>query len=143
VSSEKSGLGKESITVVHSVETLRGPVTVPVPQRAIATRAVSATVRRDESSRRDPHDFADKAPQPLLDEIEVVNQAQFIKPAPQSPPLMSAARDLARDEPPEVHVHIGRIEVIAAPEPAPAKKRAAPARNTLPLADYLARRRQS
>jgi hypothetical protein len=144
VTTERTGLAKESTTVVHSVETIRGPAMVQIPQRATATRAVSEIAQRDESNRRDPRDFADKAPQPLLDEVEAVSQAPNIRPVPPSPPLMSAARAPTHDEPTEVHVHIGRIEVIAAPEPAPPKKnRAAPTRNTLPLADYLARRRTS
>jgi hypothetical protein len=39
-----------------------------------------------------------------------------------------------------VHVHIGRIEVIAAPEPAAKKTQKPAARPTVPLADYLARK---
>ena len=144
VSTERATPVKESVTIVHSVETIRGPAAVPLPQRPIATRAVSATAQRDESSRRDPRDLSDRTPEPLLDEVEGTSEAPIIRPVPQSPPSMSAVGDKAREEPTEVHVHIGRIEVIAAPESAPPKKnRTAPARNTLPLADYLARRRQS
>jgi hypothetical protein len=65
-----------------------------------------------------------------------------------STPLTNNARDSrlrirpdAPREPTEVHVHIGRIEVIAAPEPAAPKKTQKPAtRPTVPLADYLARK---
>jgi hypothetical protein len=40
----------------------------------------------------------------------------------------------------EVHVHIGRIDVIATPEPAtPRKTRAAPPRQTRSLGDYLSK----
>jgi hypothetical protein len=47
-------------------------------------------------------------------------------------------------EPAEVHVHIGRIEVTTAPEPAPARKPKPTARReTLPLADYLSRKTRS
>ncbi len=46
-------------------------------------------------------------------------------------------------EPPEVHVHIGRIEVTAVEETAPPKKSRTAQPRTLPLGDYLARRRQS
>ena len=47
--------------------------------------------------------------------------------------------------PPDVHVHIGRIEVIRAPAPPPAPPPAAPARRSAPAVDhaaYLARRRE-
>jgi hypothetical protein len=53
----------------------------------------------------------------------------------------SNVRPEGRREPTEVHVHIGRIEVIAAPEPAaPNKQHKSPQRSTLPLADYLAKK---
>ncbi|WP_157633638.1 hypothetical protein [Thioflavicoccus mobilis] len=42
---------------------------------------------------------------------------------------------------PEVHVHIGRIEVTAVQEPAPARRAPRRAAPTMSLDDYLARRR--
>ena len=46
-------------------------------------------------------------------------------------------------EPNEVHVHIGRIEVTAVPQPAPPKRRApAPVRGSMSLTDYLAQRQR-
>jgi hypothetical protein len=44
----------------------------------------------------------------------------------------------ARREPDEVHIHIGRIEVTAAP-PAPRTVAAPPARKAMSLDEYLAR----
>jgi hypothetical protein len=76
-------------------------------------------------------------------------------PAPGSPPaiaplaiqprpLPQSALGGDRSEPAEVHVHIGRIEVTAVTEPErPKKARPATPRQTMPLADYLARRRRS
>lgn len=74
-------------------------------------------------------------------------------PVPAVSPVISAAlidprrgqdsriRPETRREPTEVHVRIGRIDVIAAPE-APAAKKPAPraARATVPLSEYLAKR---
>jgi hypothetical protein len=66
-----------------------------------------------------------------------------------APALPSRAREAERTlpsraampqrEPDEIRIHIGRIEVTAAP-PAPAPARVAPARKTLSLDDYLKRR---
>jgi hypothetical protein len=47
--------------------------------------------------------------------------------------------------PPDVHVHIGRIEVVRAPSPSPSPPPAAPARRGAPAVDhaaYLARRQE-
>jgi hypothetical protein len=53
---------------------------------------------------------------------------------------LSSTRDT---EPNEVHVHIGRIEVTAVPQPAPPKRRApAPVRGSMSLTDYLAQRQR-
>lgn len=56
-----------------------------------------------------------------------------------------AKRDTAvSDMPDEVHVHIGRVEVTAVREPAPAKPRTrTPGRQPMSLQDYLARRDRS
>jgi hypothetical protein len=69
-----------------------------------------------------------------------------------APPFLAAARisaesqrrpERARDveQPTEVHVHIGRIDVTAAREPPAPKKSRKSSRETLPLAEYLSRRR--
>lgn len=101
---------------------------------------------------------AERAAAPTADTIRVRN-ASIPQPllaeavAPSLPPMISAAlmnqthqpdsqvRLEASREPTEVHVHIGRIEVIAASEPAAPKKAAARApRHTAPLAEYLAKK---
>jgi hypothetical protein len=82
-------------------------------------------------------------PQPLLAETPAPSVMPLV-----DAPLVNAIHDgdsrIRPDnqrEPTEVHVHIGRIEVIAAPEPAAPKKPPKPAtRPTVPLADYLARK---
>ncbi|HEU5137488.1 MAG TPA: hypothetical protein VFU13_20260 [Steroidobacteraceae bacterium] len=86
-------------------------------------------------------------PSRLLDEAEPA--APRISPA--IAPVRAQAPLSLRPDPStpnagstEVHVHIGRIEVTAAHEPVPARKKSAPpARQSVPLADYLARRRPS
>ena len=64
-----------------------------------------------------------------------------LPPAPSArEPLME--RTAASPAPTEVHVHIGRIDVIAPPEStAPKKARASNSRPTVPLSDFLARRK--
>ena len=137
-------LAKEHIAVLHSIEAVRARQDSSTPQPKLVTRTESRPVPREDSRQRESIAFPAGTPQPLLDEVEVASQPPAIKPAPQPPPPVNLASSQSRDEPAEVHVHIGRIEVIAAPDSAPPKRnRAAPTRNTLPLADYLARRRPS
>lgn len=58
---------------------------------------------------------------------------------PADPARVRAANAAAR-QPADVHIHIGRIEVIAAaPAPAPKRDRPAPASKSLSLEDYLRR----
>lgn len=85
-------------------------------------------------------------PKPLLPEAP----APVITPPIHAPMVNAAQGDESRIrpgthyEPAEVHVHIGRIEVISAPEPAPIKKAQKPAaRPTIPLADFLAKKVRS
>jgi hypothetical protein len=85
------------------------------------------------------------SPAPLLPEAPPPAQtlASVPQPARESRDLTSP-KFAAADVPTEVHVHIGRIDVIAAPEHDVPKKPRAPASHpTLPLADYLARRKRS
>lgn len=85
-----------------------------------------------------------RAPRPLLGESHHV-PAQSASIAPLTSPRLQIepARNQSTAEPTEVHVHIGRIEVMAMPEPAAAsKKPRAQTRSTRPLSEYLARRRQ-
>jgi hypothetical protein len=63
--------------------------------------------------------------------------------APRQPAgLTSPAHAIASDEPNEVHIHIGRIEVTAVHEPAPARRRAA-ATPPMSLDSYFAKRGRS
>lgn len=88
--------------------------------------------------------IVDRAPQPLLEEDHATRTPITIEPHAVRPVPPPHAIVAARAESSEVHVHIGRIEVIAAPETSPPKKnRATQVRETLPLADYLARRRRT
>jgi hypothetical protein len=116
---------------------------------ARAKTAVRETAAPPLASPMIPHAEAtasppERVPQPLLD-AAVINIVTPQRITPLSP--MNAAApggSQQRTEPTEVHVHIGRIEVIATQEPtAPKKSRTSAARSTLPLAEYLARRRSS
>jgi len=85
------------------------------------------------------------SPAPLLPEAPPPAQtlASIPQPARESRDLTSP-KSAAADVPTEVHVHIGRIDVIATPEhDAPKKPRTPASRPTLPLADYLGRRKRS
>jgi hypothetical protein len=89
------------------------------------------------------HSVAAAAPIPLLGQsvlppraVQAASSIRFAKP-PETRPLTPT-------EPTEVHVHIGRIEVTAVHTPAaPPRKREGSTRQTVPLAEYLARRRPS
>jgi hypothetical protein len=73
------------------------------------------------------------------------------EPAPSTPSIAAASlaadlptrTDLAGtdEQPTEVHVHIGRIEVSAVHEAPPQKKSRPAARRSASLTDYLARRK--
>jgi hypothetical protein len=109
---------------------------IPGPSEA---RAAPPRVLHEPSNGRASHEFAETAPPPLLGEAQVISAPSAITPVTPAPlPAVAMSGD-ARAKPTEVHVHIGRIEVIAAPEPVPKKGRTT-SRNTLPLSDYLARR---
>jgi hypothetical protein len=83
---------------------------------------------------------APPAPPPLLDHL-----------ASSSVPAVGSIRPVTPDQPKrrpdreanEVHVHIGRIEVTAVAATTPAKQRERTARQSVPLSDYLAKRRSS
>ena len=138
-----SGLPQELTNVIRSA----GERTVEPPSnvsRATEARAHPAFATRQMPGAPAPADFADKAPAPLLEELQLTSAPPAIARVTSAPPPAATTLNVSRTEPTEVHVHIGRIEVIAAPEPAaPKKSRTTQVRNTLPLADYLARRRRS
>ncbi len=141
---ERRGPAQEFTTVVHTVETAGEVARQVHTARPPETRTMSLQTLREVPTRRGTHDSLKPVPQPLLDEVYTVTPTPAISPAAQPAPALTVAAKNTQSEPTEVHVHIGRIEVIAAPElAAPKKNRATPARNTLPLADYLARRRPS
>jgi hypothetical protein len=52
----------------------------------------------------------------------------------------SSVRAIANDEPNEVHIHIGRIDVTAMHEPAPSRRRPAPTASPMSLDTYFAKR---
>jgi len=97
----------------------------------------------DSPSERPSGDDAARLPPPLLDEEPVVAAPPAIVPiTPPSAASLTDPASAASTGPTEVHVHIGRIEVMATPETAAPKKRRAPIRNALSLSDYLAKRRR-
>lgn len=115
------------------------------PDRLADARAPTQRAARQTPVSR-AQERAATLPQPLLAEA----------PAPAVMPLASAPltnvshdgdsriRPDAHHGSTEVHVHIGRIEVIAAPEPAAMTTPRVPTpRQTVPLAEYLARGRTS
>jgi hypothetical protein len=83
-----------------------------------------------------------QAPTPLLGPVapEVPRNPVASRAQLPSAPAAVPERD---QEPTEVHVHIGRIEVTAVHTPAPVKRRVSTARQTQSLSEYLARRRPS
>jgi hypothetical protein len=108
-------------------------------ERAIAIERSQA----HDVSPRQVREIDDRAPAALLGEEPVVAApAPTITPVPSQGTAHEAVSRHAGAETTEVHVHIGRIEVItAADAPKPEKKPRAP-RSALPLSEYLARRRQ-
>jgi hypothetical protein len=133
---------KEFTTLLQSVSGDRQFVAQSTISRPLETRAKPPLASREPPGEHETHDFVDKAPLPLLGQVKLESAPPMIKPVTAAALPGAVTSGDSRSEPTEVHVHIGRIEVIAGPEPAaPKKNRTAPARNTLPLADYLARRR--
>jgi hypothetical protein len=108
-----------------------------------AHQAMSGRSSRTETDEHRSHEVTTNLPQPLFDEVPITNLPAGIAVAAPAPVIAVPPREHSRNEPTEVHVHIGRIEVIAAPEPVAPKKSRQASRETLPLSDYLARRRQS
>ena len=81
-----------------------------------------------------------RAPAALLGQTAapVMPAAGSIRPA-----LLHQPTERSSHETTEVHVHIGRIEVTALPAPAAPTPKPRPVRPTVPLSDYLAKRRPS
>lgn len=120
--------------VLAAVEPVSSPrIVAPIPSVAVESVRVAPRVIERTTS----------LPQPLLAEAPAPAVTAFA-----AAPVFNATREgdsrIRPDsprEPTEVHVHIGRIEVLAAPEPAAPKKSQKPVpRPTVPLAEYLARK---
>lgn len=97
------------------------------------------TIHRRE---REEHEIVRElsAPAPIMPEVSIPRfDSPLIAPATRPAREASARHDASRGaEATEVHVHIGRIEVIAAPAPAtPGKVRAPVRRQSRSLSDYL------
>jgi hypothetical protein len=110
----------------------------PIPR--IVERAAATTLV---PSRPEVDEIESRVPRPLLGDASATPaQPSTLKPLPPVPLHIEPARRPPAAEPTEVHVHIGRVEVVTMPEPAANSKRPRPpARNTRPLAEYLARQR--
>jgi hypothetical protein len=124
---------------------LRPPELPPVPgarPRGVDTAAVPAFSAPPFQSSQT---LESRAPQPLLEGMPTTpTQERAVEPI--TPPRMAidAGQTHAGTEATEVHVHIGRIEVTAVQESAaPKRPRTTAPRNTLPLGEYLARRRHT
>jgi hypothetical protein len=104
-----------------------------------------ASVSAPIPSRAETGDVESRAPRPLLRKShDAQAQPASIAPLTRPRPHIEPTRNQSAAEPTEVHVHIGRIEVMAMPEPAAAsKKPRVQMRSTRPLSEYLARRRRS
>lgn len=136
---------RDPVSVAQPVGTPRSPT--PRTTSITASRLdehIPARVAANEKSRAPtPLDYQGRAPQPLLEETQAAASAPTVTAIAPTPSAHALTPQNSYTGTNEVHVHIGRVEVVAVPEaPAPKKNRAA-TRNSLPLADYLARRRRS
>jgi hypothetical protein len=106
------------------------------PPTGRAGSAVAGRGRRAEPAATPPPVAAGR-PEPLLAEVSpppaAVRRAQA--------PAADRASGAGRPDPPEVHVHIGRIEVTSVADPPPSRGPAVRRAPTLSLEDYLAKRR--
>lgn len=109
-------------------------------ERAAAIRTTEPGTPRAVDERVEP-----QVPPTLLGEVAAAPPAHgAVLPLASPRVAYESPAQRAAAEPTEVHVHIGRIDVIAPPVPAKAERKArAPRRETLPLSEYLARRRTS
>jgi hypothetical protein len=124
---------------------IRFPTPEPDSQRAvrIATHTVTHLPQTAKSpGELPPRERSASIPAPLLEPASTVGAPPVIAPAATSASVPAVPRQRAGTEPAAIHVHIDRIEVISAPEPAAPKKSRPGARNALPLSDYLARGRR-
>jgi hypothetical protein len=118
--------------------------------------ATPASALSQESGSRAPSSDIRNPEPPRIAPLVAGNMRQPVRPSgpdPLPPPIMAAAptpRLPARDSPParrrppgpepgDIQIHIGRIEVMAAPPAAP-RPAAAPVRHAMSLDEYLKRR---
>jgi len=108
--------------------------------KAAFTPAVTEPPRGANGDRMLDHaDFA--VPSLLPESAPLRSEATVILPARARGDLPAQSNAEADGTQTEVHVHIGRIDISAIQEFAPSGKSRAAQRHTLPLADYLARRK--
>jgi hypothetical protein len=132
-----AGLAEEPrlpTTSTRAASVNRGAVPTTPPTPASASRSTDAVPRRAPDSAR-----AESIPQRLLDEITpdpstAMSGVPTLVPAPRvgSPRPPDAAQ-----APTEVHVHIGRVEVIAAGDPPAATRKEHKPRSARTLSTYL------
>lgn len=123
----------------EDVETRREPAAV-APQPPSSARRAAPVIGAPSTSRHGRVEPARLMPaatprQPPAAPVSVAGQAAW---AAHPPPRAAKA-----EEPTEVHVHIGRIDVTAVPEPAAPRRRPAGAPAPMSLDSYLARRSRS
>jgi hypothetical protein len=122
--------------VVRSSDDGPAPAALSPMVRTVATPAFRAPLPASDDARLEPGQ-----PQPLLGEIVSATPVTTVKGAIH--PVISAERVTRSADTTEVHVHIGRIEVTAlqSPPSASSKRRERAAPQTMPLSQYLAKRR--
>src|SRR5262249_9570037 len=123
----------------------------PSPESAEATgpfnvtprgRAIAAETAEPPAPLLPARALTDEAPDPRVPR-QLVEEPGRVRTEPAMALRPNVALDTRDTEPNEVHVHIGRIEVTAVPQPAPPKRRApASARGSMSLTDYLAQRQR-
>ena len=140
---------KESVLVHVTREQNIAPAARPVPQATREEKPPAITrpaQQQTESAEPGQVIFRDRYV-PLMSEPRNPSDKPALLPQPPNPIAATVRSDPRRDsplrptrpEPDEIEIHIGRIEVAAAPQ-APSRSAPRPARKTLTLDDYLKRR---
>jgi hypothetical protein len=145
----------QSVTAARIAKQFSGSVPEPASSASISEQSTSASQQTQTASRQGRAEMrlpavseyvpivnpaspaGNNATQPRsLGEIEAaLTRATPRSQSPQFPPASRPAPQPADD----IQIHIGRIEVIAVPPPAP-RAQAAPSRKGLSLDEYLSRR---
>jgi hypothetical protein len=116
------------------------------PLREPAEQNPAAPLSVTQPSGFDRAEFVEPARVPTLPPL-IQPATRFVQPPAFAPPAGSARpansrRHSTGSDATEVHVSIGRIEVTAVHEASPPPRRAAPARKSIPLNEYLAQRQR-